>query len=421
MVFDRFSGIARALKHPNYGVYVAGNSVSLVGTWMQRIAVGWLTWELTESGGWLGAVAFADLFPSVFIGPIGGALADRFNRLRIIGISQFLAMLQAAALCILTWTGTITIEILFALVLVHGIVMGFNQPSRLALVPSLVPRADLSTAVAINAIIFNLARFIGPALAGLLILSFGVAAAFAVNTASFVAFFVALTRIHLPQDSVPQRVGRKSIIQDIGEGVRYAARHGGIGPLFLLLTIMSIGVRPFVELLPGFAAEVFQRGAEALAMLSSTIGIGAILSGLWLAQRKRTEGLAPLMLGATGFVALAILGFVATDIFWLGLVAIAFAGIAMVLSGVGAQTLIQLTVEPEMRGRVMSLYGIIFRGGPAAGALIIGMLSELFGLRWPLAGGAIMVLLAWLWIWCYRRQGILAMEVRSAEPPAESH
>ena len=177
MPLARFEGIVRALKNPNYGTYAAGNSVSLIGTWIQRIAVGWLAWELTGSGAWLGAVAFADLFPAVFIGPFGGAVADRLSRLRIITISQALAMVQAVALFWLTFSGAVTIEWLFALVLVNGFVMGFNQPSRLALVPSLVPREDLSTAVAINAIVFNLARFIGPAVAGLLIVSWGVAAA----------------------------------------------------------------------------------------------------------------------------------------------------------------------------------------------------------------------------------------------------
>ena len=155
-------------------------------------------------------------------------------------------------------------------------------------------------------------------------------------------------------------------------------------------------------------------------MLSSTIGIGAIVSGLWLAQREETIGLAPLALGATGMVAVAILGFVATDIFWLGLVTVGLAGVAMTLSGVGAQTLIQLTVEADMRGRVMSLYGIIFRGGPAAGALIIGLVSEFLGLRWPLAAGGAIVLAAWLWIWLRRRQGILQMDGRPAGREPES-
>jgi predicted MFS family arabinose efflux permease len=406
----RFASIVRALRQPNYGIYTAGNAVSLIGTWMQRIAVGWLTWELTQSGAWLGAMAFADLFPSVFIGPIGGAVSDRGDRVRIILVSQALACLQAATLFALTWTEAIDVGVLFALVLANGVVMGFNQPSRLALVPSLVPRQDLSTAVAINAIVFNLARFIGPALAGLLIVWVGVEAAFAANAVTFLAFILALTKIHLPAAETRPAGGRRSILGEVADGVRYAARHPGIGPLLLLSIAVSIGVRPFVELLPGFAAQVFGRGADGLAMLSSTIGIGAILSGLWLAQRPKTLGLGRFTLMAFGSVAVFVLGFAATDVFWVGLVAVAFAGVAMVLSGVGAQTLIQLTVEPDMRGRVMSLYGIIFRGGPAAGALVIGALSELFGLRWPTAGAALLTLAIWAWIWQRRRQAIFQLE-----------
>ena len=403
-----FRGILRTLKHPNYGVYAAGNSVSLIGTWIQRIAVGWLTWELTGSGAWLGVVAFADLFPSVVIGPLGGAVADRVSRIRIIAIAQTLAMLQAFSLCVLTATGLITIEILIALVLLHGVVVAFNQPARLALVPSLVARADLPTAVAINAIIFNLARFIGPAVAGLLIVASGVAAAFAANGISFLAFLVALSRIRLdPARSEAAGLGgRRSLLGDVADGLRYTARHAGIGPLLLLLAVLSVCVRPFVELLPGFTAEVFARGPAGLAMLSSTMGVAAVLSGLWLAQRQTTVGLARLVLAVVVGVAAAILGFVATDIFGVALACVAIAAICMVISGVGAQTLLQLSVDGAMRGRVMSLYGIIFRGGPAMGALIMGVVSEATGLRWPLAGGAAIAVLVWAWTW--RRRATIA-------------
>ena len=172
----RFSGLTRivqALGQPNYGVYMAGMSVSMIGLWMQRLGVGWLTWELTESAAWLGAVAFADLFPAVLVAPIGGSAADRWDRLRLTKISQVLSLLQAVALFGLTVSGLITIEILFALTLFLGIVTAFHQPVRMALVPSLVRREYLPTAVALSSISFNLARFIGPAFAGVVILAFG--------------------------------------------------------------------------------------------------------------------------------------------------------------------------------------------------------------------------------------------------------
>ncbi len=409
--------IFSVFRSANYRVYISGSSINLIGSWMQRIAVGWLAWELTGSGGWLGLVAFADLFPSVFVGPIGGAVADRFDRIRVIAVAQTLAMIQATTLFVLTAAGQITIEWLLVLVLMNGIVMGFNQPSRLALIPSLVPREDLSTAVAINAIVFNLARFIGPAAAGLIIVTSGVAAAFAANALTFPFFLLALWRLRLPAvANAKARATVAGIWADIREGLAYVAGHAGIGPLLVLLVMMSIMVRPFVELLPGFTDQVFARGAEGLAILSSTIGVGAILGGVWMANRSGgNQGLTRLALGSAVVVALAILGFAATDNFAVAVACVAISGCAMVGAGVASQVLLQSAVDPAMRGRVMSLYGIIFRGGPAAGALVIGLASEWVGLRWPLAMGCLGALAACAWAW--GRYGVLRRELE-AEAPA---
>lgn len=411
--------IVATLRHPNYGVYVAGNAGSLVGLWMQRIAVGWLTWELTGSGAWLGLMAFADLCPSILIGPIGGAVADRISRLRIIAVSQTISMIVAFVLFGLTAAGLVTVEILLVLVLINGIVIGFNQPSRLALVPALVPPDRIATAVAINSIVFNLARFIGPAIAGAMIVGVGTAAAFLVNGISYLGLLWALSRIHLPPDLSGPTVHR-SLFGDVADGVAYTARHPGIGPMLLLMTAMSVCVRPLLELLPGFAADVFGGGAEALAMLSAVVGGGAILGGVWLAQRRGTDGLTRISLLYSGLVIAAALLFVATDIFWVGLVAAALSGMGMVVAGTGVQTMIQVAVEGSMRARVMSLYGIIFRGGPAAGALIMGALSEGIGLRWPVAGGAVLAAGVLVWAWGRRSSMSHALEqghgVRASTP-----
>lgn len=410
-----FGGVVRTLQHRNFRIYISGASVSLIGTWMQRVAVGWLTWELTESGFWLGLVSCADLLPAVFVGPFGGVVADRYNRLKIMLTAQTVSLFQALALFALTASGNVTVELLALLVLVNGIAMGFNQPSRLALMPSLVPREDLSTGIAINSIIFNLARFIGPALAGLLIVTVGVEGAFGANALTFSAFLIALLRIKVPRR--PDRGKGKvppSIWVQLGEGVNYAARHPGIGPTLLLLATVSLGVRPFVELMPGFADKVFGGGADTLALLSSTVGVGAVLSGLWIARRGG-GGLTRLVLLNTLVLAIAILVFVATDWLWLGVASVAVAGMAMVATGVSMQTLMQMSVEGELRGRVLSLYGIIFIGGPAAGALIMGTLSESLGLRLPLGIGAMAVIAMWLWTW-RKRAGITeALEPKSAD------
>ena len=401
-----FGGILDALRHRNFRVYISGNAVSLIGTWMQRTAVGWLTWDLTQSGFWLGLVACADLLPAVVIGPLGGVLADRFDRLRIMMAAQTVALFQAATLFALTAGGVIEVELLALLVLVHGVAMGFNQPSRLALMPSLVPPEALPTGIAINSVAFNLARFIGPALAGLLIVTFGVAGAFAANALSFLVFLIALSRLRLGGGGGARPAGHASLLAELRDGIGYALRHPGIGPMLFLLATVSLGARPFIDLMPGFAAEVFGGGADTLAMLSSTVGLGAVASGLWIARRG-PHGRTRLVLISTLLAGLAILGFVATDLLWVGLISVALAGMALVVSAVSMQTLMQLAVDGRRRGRVLSLYGIIFIGGPAAGALLMGALSEVLGLRLPLAGGAFLALLVWLRVW-RRRQAIAA-------------
>ena len=380
---------------------------------MQRIGVGWLAWELSHSGAVLGLVAFADLFPTIAIGPFGGALADRIDRLRLLRIAQSLTMVQAFLLFALTATGLITVELLVALVLFGGIVLGLNQPARLALAPSLVPRADLATAVAINSIVFNLARFLGPALAGLVIVWSGVAMVFALNALSFLAFLFALARLRLEPIQLGGQ-GQRSMLSAIGEGLGYTSRHPGIGPLLLLSAILAVSARPFFELLPGFASDVFGRDASGLAMLASAVGIGAVAGGLWLAQRHVESHLTNVALASSFLIALSTLAFALTSWFPAALLCVTLAGFGMVTAGVGTQTLLQTSVDEGMRGRVLSLFGLIFRGGPAVGALIMGVASEAVGLQAPLAIGTIIGLVASVLIW--RRRAVIARSL--GEPGA---
>ena len=324
------------------------------------------------------------------VGPFAGVIADRVDRLRVIRTAQALSMLQATALALLAAAGWMSIELLLALVLVNGVVVGVNQPSRLSLVSSLVPRANLSTAVALNSITFNLARFVGPAVAGVLIVSYGVTAAFAVNAATFLAFLVALARIRV-DDEAARLAGRRpgGVIADIVQGMGYVRGHRAIGPLLLLATVTGAGLRCVVELLPGFAAEVFARGAGGLAVLASAIGIGAVCGGLWLAQRDAVAGLARVAVAASLGTALAVLAFTVTGWFWLAAVAAVAAGACMSTGGIATQTCVQMAAEPSLRGRTLALYGIIMRAAPAVGALALGALSDLLGLRLPLTLSAL--------------------------------
>jgi MFS family permease len=406
--------IALLLRNADFGIDSAGSAVSLIGMWMQRIAIGWLTWQLTESGLWLGIVAFADFFPVLLIGPIAGAAADRWDRLRVVKTSQIISLVQATVLFVLTVSGYINIGLLVALSAFQGIVVAFNQPARLALVPSLVPPADLGSAVAINSIIFNLARFIGPMLAGLSIVWSGVAAAFAANALSYVVFLAALARIRIVS-TVVVSAEQKSFATDLREGIHYTAKHPGIAALLVLLIAIGIGGRPLNELLPGFAADVFRSGAAGLSILASAIGGGAILGGLWLGHRANPSGLTMVALGSALVGALAAILAIATENMWVAVPAVAVFGFCMSATGIAIQTLIQLAADATMRGRVMGLYGLIFRGAPAIGALAAGVASAHFGLRWPVLFGALLVIAVCLWTYRGRDRIALAIPNQEAE------
>jgi len=393
-----FGAIRSALSNRNYRRFSAGNLVSQLGTWVQRIAVGWLTWELTESPIWLGVIAFADLFPTMIIAPLAGAVADRVDRLTALRLFQALAMLQGAALAALVMTGTMTIWWLLGLTIFLGVVMAFNQPLRLSLTPSLVARQDLSSAIGINSLIFNIARIGGPALAGFLIFHWGVGPAFAFNAASFLAFIVALSVLDLP-DRKLNRVGKpiREIPVEIAEGMRYTVRHKGMRSIFIVLSVVALCGRPVTELLPGFAAEVFGRGADGLAMLTSSMGVGAVIGGINIARRGGVVGMTRYVVTSIFFLGVALVAFTASSDIWIAMPCMALAGFAMVSVGVGEQTLVQNAVAAGVRGRVLSLYGMLARGMPALGALIMGALSSWFGLRWPVVGGAVACFLLFLW------------------------
>jgi MFS family permease len=376
--------------------------------WMQRIAIGWLTWQLTGSGFWLGIVSFADFFPVVVVGPIAGAAADRWDRLKVVKISQALSLLQATVLFWLTATGRITIELLVALTAFQGVVVAFNQPARLVLVPSLVPHADLATAVAINSVVFNLARFIGPACAGPLIVWSGVSGAFAANALSYLPFLAVLASIRINvTEEIPSK--RSNMIADLKEGIHYTASHPAIATLFVLLTALGMGGRPLSDLLPGIVAKVFHSGAGSLSLLASSMGGGAILGGLWLGQRAHSSDLTRVAVGSSALGAIAIIVAIATDAIWVAVPAVAVAGFSMSSAGIAIQSLIQLASDRPMRGRVMGLYGLIFRGAPAIGALSAGAASAYFGLRPPIIVGALLLFSVSLWTFLGRQRVAAAM------------
>ena len=393
-----FQNAVRVLRIRNYRVYTTGNSISLIGTWMQRASVLWLAWALAHSTIWLGIVSVADLLPTLVLSPIAGLLADRVDRVRLIRGTQVIAMVQAVLLAALTYAGAITVELLFLLTLALGAANAVNQPARLALIPNLVDRTSLGSAIAVNSLVFNGARFVGPAVAGIIIGRGSIGLAFALNAATYLPFIAALGRLHLvPDEKSADAAPRRAFIGDTLAGYAYALRHPGIGRMILLFAVTAFSLRGFLEMFPGFADVVFGLGAVGYTWLTATLGLGAVVGGLFMVRRPGIHGLTALIMGHTCLVAVSVLGFTATTSYWVAIVCVFLCGFSLVTTGISAQTLIQSAVDPAMRGRVLGFYGMLFRGGPAFNALLLGWLASQLGLRLAVAAGASVCLAYWAW------------------------
>lgn len=392
-----FGALGRALSHRDARLFFLASLVAWTGLWVHRIAVTWLAWEMTKSAFWVGMVAFCDLAPAVLFSPIAGAIADRMDRVRLTMLSQSAIGLQAAAIGLLVATDSLGIGLLLALEVAGGIAASFSQPARQSLMPGLVPRADLPAAVACNSLCFNVARFLGPAIAGPLIAEAGVVPAVFLNAT---AYGVATLTMPLLRVDPAQRRGHApdgSVWTEAVAGFRYAGRHPGIGPILGFAAVASVLMRGVPEVLPPFVERLFGRGPEGLATLTAAIGIGALLAGLWVANRGRLASATRLAVGAVALQAVATIGFVATGWFPLAVLCGALMGAGGSVHGISVQTLVQSAADPAMRGRVLSLWGMITRACPAAGALALGAAGEVFGLRLPTILAMLAALLAVGW------------------------
>jgi MFS family permease len=411
--FANLQTITAALKQRNFAWYIGGSTVALFGIWAQRLTIGWLTWELTHSGFWLGLMVFADLFPTVLLTPIAGVVADRVDRLKMSLVTQALGMLQAFALAALTFSGLIDRWSLLALMVFIGVVWAFNTAARLSMVPNLLEREHVPAALALDSTVFNIARFIGPALAGFLYDSVGPGMSFLLNGVTFLFFLFTLAQCRMLRDE-RNRATKANIFMQAAEGIRYAARHPGIGPVLVLLIALAAFIKPVLELLPGVTGAVYNLSATGLGWLMSVSAVGAIIAGFWLAQRGTVRGLSRMVLATLLCGSLGIFCFAATDIYAVGLVGVFFLGGAIMICGTGTQTLMQHAVDGAMRGRVMSLYGMVFRGVPALGALAIGSAAELIGFQAALAAGGVLCIAVFLWMLRHRRSMTEALEGRAA-------
>jgi MFS family permease len=367
-----------AFSSRNFRSYMYGNIFSVLGVWIQRLALGWHAWQLSESTLLVGLVAAAQFVPLILLTPFFGVLADRINtRVAAIVMHGILATI-AVALGVLTYTGQMTIEWLLALAFMHGLANSAYSPVRLALIPELVDRAKYPSAVALSAMIFNISRFIGPGIAGAVVAWYGLGAAYIVNAVTYlpVIFVLLILRI---EEQEPRPADNKSYTAQLMEGLRYTRDHAPIRQIILLAGASNFFGRGILELMPAFAALIFSGGSGALAVLMAAAGVGAILASL-LFSSKRLQGHLHriVVVGAIG-VSLSILCFAFARTLPLGIVAVASLGLFASLVSIGSQTEVQIHVENRLRGRVMSLWTLTIMGGPAIGSVVAGGLAAEFG------------------------------------------
>ncbi len=380
----------RALKHRNFRLFFAGQFISLTGTWMQSVAQSWLVYQLTGSVVLLGMIGFAGQIPVFFIAPFGGAIADRFNRRKILVITQSIAMLTAFVLAVLTLTGNIQVWHLFVLAVCFGLANAFDIPTRQAFVSDMVAREDLLNAIALNSSMFNGARIVGPAIAGILVASVGEGWCFFGNAVSYIAV---ISGILLMKITPVVRERKGSTLSNIAEGFSFVAKTPPIRGLLLLLGLISLMGMPYAVLMPIFAKEILGGGSQTLGLLMGASGAGALVAALILASRKEVFGLGRWVAFASVGFGIALILFSFSTYFWLSLILLVPVGFSMMTQMSSSNTLIQAMIPDELRGRVMSVYSMMFMGMAPLGALLAGTLAGIIGAPETVAlGGAVCVL-----------------------------
>jgi predicted MFS family arabinose efflux permease len=410
-------GMGRALRHRDFRIYVINHFISASGYWVQKIGIGWITWEMTHDGLWLGIIAAADSLPIWILAPFAGTISDRVDRLKMYRYLQFVNFALDLVLLALVFTGQITPYILAGLILLNGVLNALMLPLRLTLGPNLVPREDIPSAISLHSVSFQCSVFVGPAIAGVVISELGVEWTFVCYTVTYINFIAALYMVKMNRDE--HVVGKGTgVLRETWEGFRYVAHHKAIAPLLLLILSFALCSRPYLDLMPGFADAVFGRGAQGLAMLVSASGIGGILAGLWIAHYGRTTRMTRIVFVSVFILAVTLFAFAVTDWFALAVVCVAVVSATANIGSTGSQMLIQGAVDGAMRGRVMSIYGITWRGAPAIGALLMGAATSAFGLQAPLAAGAVICVVVWLLVLPKRRVLERGLEAPAVSPRA---
>jgi MFS family permease len=386
----------RALGHRNYRLFFGGQSVSLIGTWMTRVATAWLVYRLTHSAFLLGVVGFSGQIPAFLLGPLAGVWVDRWNRHRVLVVTQVLSMAQSFVLAALALSGRITVWDIIGLSVFQGAINAFDMPARQAFLIQMVEaREDLANAIALNSSMVNGSRLIGPSLAGLLIAAAGEGYCFLIDGISYVAVVGSLLAMQII--TAPERRAGRKVWPELSEGWHYAWRFAPIRAILLLLALVSLVGMPYTVLMPIFAGRVLHGGPHTLGFLMGASGVGALVGTVTLAMRKTVLGLGRLIALSAGLFGVALMGFALSRSLWLSLLLMMAVGFGLMRQLAASNTILQTIVDEDKRGRVMSFYSMAFMGMAPIGSLLAGTAANRVGAPWTLAVGGALAVLGAIW------------------------
>ena len=393
-----YSHAWRALRHRNFRLFFGGQSISLIGTWMTRIATAWLVYRLTKSALLLGTVSFAGQIPTFLLAPFAGVLVDRMNRRNVLVWTQVLAMVQSLALAALTLSRHITIHEILALSVFQGVINAFDMPGRQSFMVQMVEnRGDLSNAIAINSSMVNLARLVGPSLAGLVIAATNEGWCFLIDGVSYIAVIASLLLMRVHVDALKRSTA--SMLDQLKEGWTYVSNFVPIRTILLLFAVISLMGMPFVVLMPVFAAQVLHGGPHTLGFLMGALGVGALTSALSLVLRKSVRGLLKMIPIAAAVFGTGLIAFGLSHVLWLSLLLMLFTGFGMMQGLTASNTIIQTLVPEDKRGRVMSYYTVAFVGMAPFGSLMAGGLAHAIGAPHTVIFSGVACIAGSLWFW----------------------
>ncbi|MGA7459962.1 MAG: MFS transporter [Candidatus Korobacteraceae bacterium] len=418
---SRVALAVRALRHRNFQLFFAGQLISLIGTWMQTVAQSWLVYRMTGSAFLLGAVGFSSQIPVFIMAPVGGIVADRLNRQRIVISTQTASMILAGILAALTLTHRVQVWQIMVLASLLGVVNAFDIPARQAFLIDMVGREDLMNAIALNSSMFNGARVIGPAVAGILVASIGEGWCFFANAVSYLAVIAGLLLMRIVHPAKLATQG--SPLENVLEGFAFARNTGPVRAILLLLGVVSFVGMPYTVLMPVFADQILHGGARGLGILMGATGIGALLGAVSLAARVGIKGLGKVIAMCAGGFGLSLALFSFSRIFWLSTLLLVPVGFFMMVQMASSNTLIQSMVPDRLRGRVMSVYSMMFMGMAPFGALSAGSVAHHLGAPWTVALGGLACTMTAVLFWSHlpsiraeARELILAQGMMAGTP-----